>query len=88
MIKMGPNPFNNQLFINFNAEKETNLAILIYDINGKLVNTLYNSKASAGEHAIFWNGKNNAGIDMEAGIYIVQFNTSTGSPVLFKVVKR
>ncbi len=88
MIKMGPNPFNQQLTINFRIGKEANLAILIFDINGKLVKTLYDAKVSNGEHSIEWNGKNTIGNDLNPGTYIIQFQTSNRNPLSFKIVKR
>lgn len=87
MIKMGPNPFIWQLNIDFKVLYETHLNIKIFDITGKLLNTLYDSRVEAGLHHIAWNGKDNAGNDLQPGIYVVQFYTTNGSSTSFKIVR-
>ena len=87
MIKMGPNPFSRQLNIDFRILNTTELVIRIFDITGKQVNTLYNSNISTGLHHLLWNGMDQAGNDIQAGIYIIRFCTTNGSPVSFKIVR-
>jgi flagellar hook assembly protein FlgD len=84
---MGPNPFIWQLNIDFKVLYETHLNIRIFDITGKLLNTLYDSRVAAGLHHIAWNGKDNAGNDLQPGIYVVQFYTTNGSSTSFKIVR-
>ncbi|MEI7725707.1 MAG: FlgD immunoglobulin-like domain containing protein [Bacteroidota bacterium] len=86
MVKMGPNPFTNQLNIDFKVLKETQLTILIFDVTGKQVKRLYDSKISAGMHHIKWNGTDEAGNELKPGIYMIRFFTGNGRPVSFKVV--
>lgn len=88
MIKMGPNPFTWQLNIDFKVLYETHLNIQIFDITGKLLRTLYDSKVGNGLHHIAWNGKDNAGNELQSGIYVVRFYTTNGSPTSFKVVRK
>ena len=87
MIKMGPNPFIRQLTIDFKVLFETRLAIRIFDITGKPVNTLYDSKIVSGLHHITWYGTDNGGNDLQSGIYVVQFYTTNGGPTSFKIVR-
>jgi hypothetical protein len=88
MIKIGPNPFDHKLSIDFRVVEETRLVINIFDINGKLVNKLYDAKAGKGEHHLDWNSSTNAGNDLPTGIYMLQFYTTIGNPVSIKIVKR
>jgi fibronectin type 3 domain-containing protein len=87
MVKMGPNPFVSLLNIDFNVLKDTRLTILVFDITGKQVNRLSDSKITSGLHHLDWNGTNDAGNELPSGIYLVQFFTNHGSPVSFKVFK-
>jgi len=87
MIKMGPNPFMQQLNLDFKILNETNLTIRIFDMSGKPVKTLYDSKVTAGLHHLVWNGDDRAGNDLQPGIYMVQFNTTNGNPASFKIVR-
>jgi len=88
MIKLGPNPFTRQLYIDFRVRNETFLTVRIFDINGKLLKTLYDSKITAGMHHIGWNGKDQAGHDLQPGIYMVRFYPENGIPSTFKAVRR
>jgi len=49
-----PNPFNHSTRIDFSANKNTNIKIDIYDINGKEIETLLNRFVEAKKHTITW----------------------------------
>jgi len=59
-----PNPFNNSTFIPFNLERSAEINLSVYDVKGRLVQTLFAGEMSAGFHQIPWNGEN-----VTAGIY-------------------
>ena len=70
-----PNPFNPLTTINFSLiNDENNLIINIYDLRGRLVETLYSGFMSSGYHDINWNASNHS-----SGIYFVKMNTSSNS---------
>ena len=64
-----PNPFNPSTTISFDIPDATdrNTSLYIYDITGKLVETLINISLPAGSHTITWNPQN-----LASGLYIVQ----------------
>jgi len=70
-----PNPFNNQTTISFYLPKSENVEIEIYDINGRLVNTLLTRKLNWGLHSIIWNGLNADGQEVSSGIYLYHIKT-------------
>jgi flagellar hook assembly protein FlgD len=84
---MGPNPFINQLTIDFKIAVETHLTIRIFDSNGKQVNTLVANSFVPGLHQLVWNGNDYAGNEVKPGIYVVQLRSTNGSPVSFKIIK-
>ncbi len=45
---------------------------IIYDISGKLLTTLQNEYQTQGEHSITWNGTDDLGIKVGAGVYFYQ----------------
>src|SRR4030095_2802024 len=51
-----PNPFNPSTNIKFAIPKESDVRIIIYDLNGREVETLLNGKLEAGYYTIDWNG--------------------------------
>ena len=87
MVKMGPNPFLSQLNIDFELLRETRLKVLVTDISGNTVNTLCDSETGAGHHHIAWNGTGKAGNELQPGVYLVRFCTTSSNPVIFKVIR-
>ena len=49
-----PNPFNSSTTINYQLPKATTVKISIYNIAGKLVETLENEYKNAGFHSVVW----------------------------------
>ena len=63
-----PNPFNPTTTIQFDLiETQSTIAIRIYDINGRLVETLVNGELVAGKHEVQWNAPQSS-----SGIYFVE----------------
>jgi len=60
---------NNLIKINFSLENETLVKLEIFDISGRSINTLCNSRYCAGNHSVSLN-KN-----IRAGTYFINFNT-------------
>ena len=65
-----PNPFNPSTTINFTIPNMAEVKINVFDINGRLVNTLINSSLTSGQHSVVWNGEDSAGNKASAGIYM------------------
>ncbi len=59
-----PNPFNPQTAINYEISRTGQVLLQIYDITGRLVQTLVNEQKSAGRHQITFNGEK-----LSSGVY-------------------
>ena len=70
-----PNPFNPVTTITYFNENPSMINLEIYDINGKLVNTLISGEMQTGQFNIDWNGKDNIGNDVTSGLYIVKLKS-------------
>ena len=70
-----PNPFNPYTTIDFDISKPLNAKIEIYNLNGQLVKTLCDDYLNAGNHSIVWNGTNNFGVIVSAGLYFYKLKT-------------
>jgi len=66
-----PNPFNSSTFINFVISKESKIKLQIYDINGREVVTLSNSRFAPGQYTLRWDGKDKVGANVPSGVYFV-----------------
>ena len=71
-----PNPFNSQTNIKIGLPKESNLKIIIYDINGKTVEKIYEGKLNQGYHNFTWNA-----INQPTGIYFIKMQSATFSTI-------
>jgi hypothetical protein len=67
-----PNPFNPMTEIRFAIERDGNAMINIYDVQGHLVRHLVQENMEAGQHAVTWNGINEAGQQVGSGVYFAR----------------
>ena len=64
-----PNPFNPTTTIKYQLHKDGKVTLQIYDVLGRLVRTLVNMKQAAGYYDLCWDGKNDRGQSVPAGLY-------------------
>ena len=69
-----PNPFNPQLIVEYKIHNANSVKIDIYDLNGRLVENLFNSYQFPGDYSISWNPKN-----LNSGIYLLQIISNAKS---------
>lgn len=71
-----PNPFNPTTTIKFGLPAAGNVKLVIYDILGRQVAELVNTKMQGGYHSVVWDGKNDLGRQVASGLYIYQVATN------------
>lgn len=74
ILNVYPNPFNPTTTIRFSVEARHASLLQVYDITGRLVETIENDKLLPGEHAYTWDASG-----LSSGIYFVQLKTPFGS---------
>lgn len=67
-----PNPFNPMTTIGYDLPETIDVEITIYNILGEKISTLINGIQQAGVKEITWNGTDDFGRAVSAGIYIYQ----------------
>ncbi|MDP7565653.1 MAG: T9SS type A sorting domain-containing protein, partial [Candidatus Marinimicrobia bacterium] len=80
-----PNPFNPVTTIQYDIPEETHVNLIVYDILGREVKTLLNQTEQPGYKSIRWNGRNNAGQEISAGMYFYRLET-TGFVKVHKMI--
>ena len=65
-----PNPFNPVTTLRYDLPENALVNITIYDMMGRQISTLVSSLQSAGYKSIQWNGTNDAGQPVSAGVYL------------------
>ncbi|MFO7891247.1 MAG: T9SS type A sorting domain-containing protein, partial [bacterium] len=71
-----PNPFNPRTTIEYEISKPDKVKVTIFSLSGQRIRTLEHQHRSAGMHTVVWNGRNDAGIKVGSGVYIVQLRNS------------
>ncbi|MDB9854236.1 T9SS type A sorting domain-containing protein [Candidatus Marinimicrobia bacterium] len=74
-----PNPFNPVTHIEYGLPLAGHVDLVIYDILGREVLTLFNEMQEAGYKTISWNGTNQGGLTVGAGMYfyVLKMNHTT-----------
>jgi len=84
-----PNPFNAITRVKFSLPSESMVAIEIYDLLGKKINTLSANKYyNAGNHMLVWNGKNNFGDIMSTGVYFLRIEAISKDEKTFNASRK
>ncbi len=77
-----PNPFETTTTFRYRVRTNSKVAIRIYDINGKLLQTLVNENRQAGEYQIDWNASR-----LPAGTYIAKVTSDNNLLQAVKLLK-
>ena len=64
-----PNPFNPTTNIKYSLPINSEVILEVFNINGKLINTLYSGLKTTGNHTIEWNAES-----FPSGVYFVKLN--------------
>ncbi|MFQ5649747.1 MAG: FlgD immunoglobulin-like domain containing protein [bacterium] len=70
-----PNPFNPETTINYELPEGGLVRIMVYNLLGQRVRTLFDETQPAGTYAIKWDGKNNDGQIVPSGVYILRMKS-------------
>lgn len=83
-----PNPFNPSTTIVFTIPSSGHASLAVYNLAGQKVRTLMDEPMSAGNHVVVWDGHDDAGRTVSAGVYFTRLTAggtiATGKMVLVK----
>jgi len=65
-----PNPFNPTTKIRFTNDRNSNVKVTVYALNGEKVATIMNRNVNAGAYDVSWNGRNSNGSIVPTGMYL------------------
>jgi hypothetical protein len=67
-----PNPFNPTTTILYDLPESATVHLVIYDVLGKQIKTLVNQPHDAGVKTAVWDGTDDLGRPVSAGVYLYQ----------------
>jgi hypothetical protein len=85
-LTSSPNPSNDLTVLHYYIKNTSETTLGVYDLQGKLVKQLISGKTTKGEHYVSWNGTNDVGAKVPAGIYISQLQVD-GKIVTNKIIR-
>ena len=65
-----PNPFSTQTMIAFSLPTSEGISVSIHSLNGALVRRLASGTLQPGRHTMTWDGRDDAGLRLPAGMYL------------------
>ena len=71
-----PNPFNPVTMIKFSIAKESEVSLNVYDLSGRLIKNIVNTRLNAGSYEYMFNGSN-----LSSGIYFYKLETGSFTDV-------
>ncbi len=70
-----PNPFNPTTNISFEMAASGQARLSIFDVKGRLVQTLIDKRCAAGRHTVTWDGRDRSGYSLASGTFLYRLET-------------
>ncbi len=77
-----PNPFNPTTEITFAIPNSERVSVIVYDLLGRKVRTLFDKNVSAGQYSVTWDGTNDLGQQTASGVYLYRLRSKSYTKVL------
>jgi hypothetical protein len=71
-----PNPARGAVGIQFGLPRPADVSLAVYDVNGRLVRSLAQSRTAAGWHELYWDGDDALGRAMATGVYFLRMTAT------------
>jgi hypothetical protein len=71
-VRIAPNPFNPLTTIAFDLAQAERIEVCVYDLAGRLIRRLHDGALPAGPQRVSWNGRDERGEGVGAGVYMVR----------------
>ena len=72
-----PNPFNPSTTIEYELKEFSPVKLTVYNIAGQLIRTLQDNYESVGLHRVVWDGRDERGNMVAAGVYLYHLESGT-----------
>jgi len=73
-----PNPFNPAVTVEFYSPRALPVSLTVHDLSGRHIASLSHDIYPAGPHTVAWDGRDDAGNTVAAGVYLVHLESEEG----------
>ncbi len=77
-LNVFPNPFNPGTRVRYQIDKPGTLTISVYDVRGRRIRELFRADRAAIDGFVDWDGRDDLGRGVTAGVYFVRLETLSG----------
>jgi hypothetical protein len=85
---ISPNPFRGATRIPFALGSRATVTLRMIDLQGRVVRTLVDGSLAAGQHEAAWDGRDDSGLPVRAGVYFARLTGGAGSAVRRAILVR
>lgn len=82
-----PNPFGASTSLRFGLARAGAARVDLFDVQGRRVRALFDGALDAGDHALTWDGRDDRGAPVAAGVYLARLSAG-GATSVTRVVRR
>jgi hypothetical protein len=86
-LSVQPNPLHGSTTMRLALPMDADVAIAVYDIQGRQVANLMSEFKAAGFHDVAWNGSDSKGNAMASGVYFCRVRINSKVAIMEKLVK-
>lgn len=83
-----PNPFNPRTELSFVLPNSEAARVVVYDVAGRLVRSLFDGRLDAGLQSIVWDGKDAHEADVASGVYLISVTIGKQTDLVRAVLVR
>lgn len=87
-LRVYPNPFNPSAGISYKLDSSLPTEVSVYNLKGQKVRTLFKGNAIAGDHNLNWDGRDDKGRELPAGIYLIRVDAGKQSSTVKAVLSK
>ncbi len=80
-VTLSPNPLNPETTLSFQISTPGRVTVKVFDLNGRLVKTLFDGTHDTGFQDVTWNGTSDNGMKVASGVYFFRLDTPSGRVV-------
>ncbi|MCK5034725.1 MAG: T9SS type A sorting domain-containing protein [Candidatus Sabulitectum sp.] len=76
-LSVSPNPFSSSasVSVSFDLSIQGETTVKVYDLSGREVSVLVNSEMTSGKHTVHWDGIDQDGHPVSAGLYLCRIES-------------
>ena len=74
-VQVAPNPTRDDATVAFQLGRGQDVRVGVYDLKGRRIREFALGELGAGAHSVGWDGRDAAGHDVAAGVYLVRLVT-------------